>query len=140
MRVHTIATLCGLALLPVRVSQADDALFQRLGGMAGLQRIMSDTVDRASHDPRIAWSFDNTNLDRLKHRLAEHACSLTGGPCTPPDRSMGAVHRHLALAERDFNALVEDLQDAMDEAGVSFRTQLQLLALMAPMKREIVAP
>ncbi len=51
---------------------------------------------------------------------------------------MGPAHRHLGLTEADFNALVGHLQDAMPAAGTPFRAQLRLLALLAPMKREIV--
>ena len=36
-----------------------------------------------------------------------------------------------------FNALVEDLQIAMDKRGIPFRAQNRLLAKLAPMYREI---
>ena len=113
-------------------------LFEQLGGMAGIERIVSGTVDRSVADPRIAWSFDNTNHDRLKRLIAQQVCNLSGGPCPRRERGMGPAHRHLGLREARFNALVENLQDAMDEAGTPFRAQLRLLRLLAPMKWEIV--
>jgi hemoglobin len=131
-----LALLC---LLPGRAAPAaEEALFQDLGGMPGIERIVAGLVDRSVADPRIAWSFDNVNHARLKRLIAQQVCHLSGGPCPRRDRGMGAAHRHLGLAEADFNALVENLQDAMDAAGTPFRTQLRLLALLAPMKREIV--
>ena len=36
------------------------------------------------------------------------------------------------------HALAEDLQHAMDDQGVAFRAQNQLLALLAPMHRDII--
>lgn len=116
-----------------------DALFGQLGGMPGIERIVSDTVDRSLADPRIAWSFDNTNHSRLKRLIAQQVCNLSGGPCPRRERGMGPAHRHLGLREAHFNALVEHLQDAMDAAGTPFRAQLRLLGLLAPMKREIVS-
>jgi hemoglobin len=116
----------------------DAALFDQLGGMGGIERIVSDTVDRSVADPRIAWSFDNTNHGRLKRLIAQQFCNLSGGPCPRRERGMGPAHRHLGLREAHFNALVENLQDAMDAAGTPFRAQLRLLRLLAPMKREIV--
>jgi len=113
-------------------------LFEALGGMTGIERIVGDMVDRAVADPRIGWSFDNTNHDRLKRLIAQQFCFLADGPCAKRERGMGSAHRHLGLRERDFNALVENLQDAMDAAGTPFRAQLRLLAILAPMKREIV--
>jgi hemoglobin len=38
----------------------------------------------------------------------------------------------------DFNALVEDLQLAMDDSEIPFATQNRLLAILAPMERDIV--
>lgn len=39
---------------------------------------------------------------------------------------------------KQFNALVEDLQVAMDKSGIPSRTQNKLLALLAPMQRIVV--
>lgn len=133
--VALAAALSACAPKPPR----DAALFEQLGGMAGIDRIVSDTIERSLADPRIAWSFDNTNHDRLKRLIARQVCSLSGGPCPRRERGMGPAHRHLDLREAHFNALVENLQDAMDAAGTPFRAQLRLLGLLAPMKREIVA-
>lgn len=121
---------------PARAGGA--SLFDQLGGLAGIERIVGDTVDRSLADPRIAWSFDNTNHEGLKRLIAQQVCHLSGGPCARRARGMGPAHRHLNLAEYHFNALVENMQDAMEAAGTPFRAQLRLLALLAPMKREIV--
>jgi len=138
MRSVLPAVALAAALSACAQPQRDSALFDQLGGMAGVERNVSDTVDRSLADPRIAWSFDNTNHDRLKRLIARQVCNLSGGPCPRRERGMGPAHRHLGLGEAHFNALVENLQDAMDAAGTPFRAQLRLLRLLAPMKREIV--
>ncbi len=114
------------------------SLYDDLGAEAGVRRIVDGMVERALADPRIAFAFDNTNHDRLRGLIAQQFCHLAGGPCAARPRGMGPAHTHLGLRERHFLALVEDLQDSMDAAGVPFRTQNRLLALLAPMKREIV--
>ncbi len=53
---------------------------------------------------------------------------------------MTTAHADLDIAPRQFNAIVEDLQDSMEAEGIPFRTQNRLLALLAPMHRDIVAP
>jgi len=65
-------------------------------------------------------------------------CELTGGPCHFHGISMTGSHAYLELQDRHFNALVEDLQNAMDTQKVPFRTQNRLLAILAPMRRDIV--
>ena len=63
---------------------------------------------------------------------------MSGGPCKYTGKDMHKVHKPLHINTLQFNALVEDLQTAMDRNHVPFRTQNRLLALLAPMKRDIV--
>ncbi len=114
-------------------------LFDDLGGRPGLTRIADGTLHRASLDPRIKDKFDDADMERLQGLLMLHLCVVSGGPCRYPGRDMKTAHADLNLAPRHFNAMVENLQDAMDAEGVPFRTQNRLLALLAPMHRDIVA-
>jgi hemoglobin len=123
-----------LAATPLRAATLWDAL----GGEAAVTRVVTRTIDDAAVDPRIAHTFDNTNLVRLKRLLVQQICSLTGGGCAVRNRTMAAAHAHLGLTELHFNALVELMQQAMDAEAIPFRTQNRLLAILAPMKREIV--
>jgi hemoglobin len=126
------------ALAFIHVARADDALYRALGERVNLERIVDGAVARWIADPRIADTFDNLNLDRFKRRLTDQLCELAGGPCHYTGRNMYLSHKGLHLDIVQFNALVEDLQDAMDTAKVPFWTQNRLLALLAPMKRDIV--
>lgn len=138
LRRHVPAAVALLAAHGAPSSAAASALFEQLGGLPGVERIASGLVDRSASDPRVAWAFDNTNHERLKRLIAQQVCALSGGPCPLRERGIGPAHRHLGLAERHFNAVVEHLQDSMEAAGTPFRAQLRLLALLAPLKREIV--
>jgi hemoglobin len=120
------------------VARADDALYRDLGRRANLERIVDDATARWLADARIADMFGNLNLDRFRRRLTDQLCELTGGPCRYTGRNMYLTHKGLHLGILQFNALVEDLQDAMDETGIPFATQNRLLAILAPMKRDIV--
>ena len=96
-------------------------------------------IDTAVADPRTADKLDNIAIPRLKQRIVEQVCELTGGPCHFHGISMKGAHAYLHLHDRHFNAMVEDLQNAMDKAGVPFATQNRLLAILAPMHRDIVS-
>ena len=114
------------------------ALYDDLGGREGITRIINDLLDVELKDARIKHAFDDTNIDRLKGLLVQQFCELSGGPCHYKGRSMAASHKGLHLTNRDFNALVEDLQIAMDRSNIPFRIQNRLLALLAPMQRDTV--
>jgi hemoglobin len=140
--MHGIIRLAAFALVLLGVAGPARAstLYDDLGGKPGLTAIVGDMVDRAVADPRIKDKLDNINLTRLKSRIAEQFCTLTGGPCHFKGISMKGAHAYLHLHDTHFNALVEDLQAAMDKAGIPFFTQNRLLALLAPMHKDIVNP
>jgi hemoglobin len=51
---------------------------------------------------------------------------------------MKTVHERMGVDTRQFNALAEDLQISLAENGVANSTQNRLIALLAPMKRDVV--
>jgi len=117
---------------------ADDSLYQHLGGQDGIVKIANLTTDNFLADNRIKATFYNTNMDRFRKLLAEQLCSVSGGPCKYTGRSMAESHKGLHLHNKDFNAVVEDLERAMDAQGIPFATQNRLLAILAPMQHDIV--
>ena len=114
------------------------SLYERLGGEAGIAAITEGLLLRSADDPRIRDDFAEADIVHLYTMLAEHLCAITGGPCTYTGRDMKAAHAGLGLTEADFNALVENLVDAMSERGVPIAAQNELLALLAPMRGEVI--
>jgi hemoglobin len=138
-----VALLLALALgaTPQLAAAADGPLtpvFEQFGGKTGLARLMDDFMDYLLADPRTRPFFADRDEDRIKLLLAEQFCALLDGPCTYNGRDMKATHADLAIREEHFNALVEDLQLAMDKNGIAFPAQNKLLAKLAPMYRVII--
>lgn len=113
-------------------------LYQALGELPGLRALMDDTVQRLRADPRIGEQFKDANLGNLAKQLADQACQLAGGPCVYKGPDMKEAHANMDVKRSDFNALVEVLQQSMDARGIAFTRQNQLLALFAPMHRDVV--
>jgi hemoglobin len=116
----------------------DRAVFEAFHGKDGIHRIVEAFVERNFADPRIADFFAASDKVRLKRTLKEQFCYLLGGGCDYTGRDMTQSHKDQGTTKRDFNALVENLQWAMDKEGVPFRAQNKLLAKLAPMQRDIV--
>jgi hemoglobin len=136
-----IGLLLSLLLAGSASAQADsgnDALYHALGGKPGITALMDDFVDRLRVDPRIGRMFDKTKPAILKEQLRDQVCQLSGGPCRYEGDTMKAAHADLGIRKADFNALVEVLQVAMDARQIPFREQNRLLALLAPMHRDII--
>ena len=107
-------------------------------GQPGIQRIVDGMVDRNLHDPRIADIFKGQDHVRLRRVLFEQFCYLIGAGCTYSGRDMRSSHENLGIQQKDFNALVENLQAAMHAEKVPFAAQNRLLARLAPMHRDII--
>ena len=124
------------ATAPTRTTNS--ALFDTFGGKAGLAQLMDDFMVRLLADPRTAPHFKPANQERVKEQLVDQFCVAMGGPCVYKGADMKSAHANLDITKGDFNALVEVLQQAMDARGIAFGAQNQLLALLAPLHRDVI--
>lgn len=116
----------------------DDSLYQSLGGQPGLVALIDDFMDRLLADARMRPFFKDANQQHVKDELFAQFCELAGGPCKRQGPDMKQAHEAMDITRADFNALVEVLQQSMAARGIAFRIQNRLLALLAPMHRDIV--
>ena len=117
---------------------AGHEVFDAFHGQEGIGRIIDTLMVSAHTDPRLSDIFHAADFERLTRLLKEQVCYILGGPCHYTGRDMHASHADQGLQIRDFDALVEDLQAAMDKEHVQVWAQNRLLAKLAPMKRMVV--
>ena len=118
----------------------DDQLYKAFGEKPGLVSLMDDFMTRLLADPRTGPHFRPANQQHVKEQLVEQLCALGGGPCVYKGADMKSSHANLDITKSDFHALVEVLQQSMDARGIAFSQQNQMLALLAPMHRDIITP
>ena len=128
----------GVLFLLCTCAHADEPLFFRMGGEAKLKAAVDELVVVMLADERINFVFAQTDLTRFKFLLYTQLCELAGGPCIYDGRDMRTAHAKLPISTAHFNALTEDLYIAFDRVGVSYALQNQMVALLAPMQRDIV--
>ena len=114
------------------------SLYERLGGIDAIRAVVDDFVGNVAADKRINKFFAKTDIARLKGNLVNQICQGTGGPCTYTGRSMKETHAGMGVRSRDFNALVGDLGKTLKKFKVPAREQRELVAILAPMKKDIV--
>src|SRR5262245_60420374 len=141
-RMLLSAAVAAVFACSLSISSADAhqqrTLYQRLGGYKAIQAVVDEAVKNIAADKRINQFFANANIPRLRRQLADQICMASGGPCVYRGRSMKAAHRGLGVDGDDFNALVEDLGKALNKFRVPAREQRELVALLAPLKKDIV--
>lgn len=134
-----LASLSFALLSSTASAQQAPSLYNQLGEKAGITKVVDTFVGNIAKDARINGMFASTNIPRLKTLLVEQVCEVSGGPCKYTGRDMKASHTGMGVNRTHFNALVEDLQAAMSTEGIPFGVQNELLAVLAPMYRDIIA-
>ncbi|MEP6938401.1 MAG: group 1 truncated hemoglobin [Rudaea sp.] len=138
--------ILGLVVAPSALADENPApadasllpVYKEFGEKPGLVALMDDLMIELVNDPRTRPFFADVDQKHVKAELVDQFCVILGGPCVYTGKGMQEVHAKLAITEGSFNALVEDLQVAMNKHDIPFRSQNKLLQKLAPMHREVI--
>jgi hemoglobin len=139
----TMLTVRGFPLILLMLATAAHAgptLYERIGGQAKLKATVDEFTNLILADDRINFTFADSDMNKFKKLIFEQLCEITQGPCKYTGRDMHEAHAKLNLNNAQFNALAEDLYIAFDRVHVPYRVQNQVVALLAPMQRDVVKP
>jgi hemoglobin len=123
---------------------AKPSLYDRLGGVYNIAVVVDDLIDRVMGDSRLNA---NPRVDEAHHRVSaqgfkflatEMVCWAAGGPQQYSGRSMGDAHRHLMITAEEWNAFMDDVQQALDKFGVPQPEQEELKAIVESTRESIV--
>jgi len=116
------------------------SLYARLGGADGVHALVNQAVDNITHDLRVGHFFADTDLEPFKKSFATLIGQVTGGPEKYTGRDMKTTHSGLGIHEADFKALIEDVGRALDQVQAGEKEKAELIALLTPMKKDIIEP
>ena len=137
MRHIRLITSIACGLLFGSLAHAE-TLYEQMGGEAKMRAISEEFTNAILADPRINFTFANTDLAKFRQLIFEQFCNLTDGPCKYTGRSMQESHDKLNVTNAQFNALAEDLYIAFERVHVPYHLQNKLMVLLAPMQKDIV--
>lgn len=95
------------------------SLYQRLGGLDGVSRIVLDMYERVLESSRLEPFFANVDMRRLVEHQASFLASVVGGPASYSDAELKSIHAHLDIDSRAFREMLEQLRAALIEHHVS---------------------
>ncbi|MGG5891174.1 group I truncated hemoglobin [Falsiroseomonas sp. HC035] len=149
IRTSTLGVLSFLAvgaLLPVQAQTATEVyptvsgtrVLEDFGGLDGIRALMEEFERELIANPTTQPFFGNRDNTALKARLVEQVCQILNGGCVYTGRTMRESHAGMGVNQAQFYALVEALQAAMEQRRIPFASQNRLLAVLAPMHRDII--
>jgi hemoglobin len=154
MKINMFRNVFGwllLACVVVTTSCSDDdddkkmeaTLYTRLGGIDAIAAVTDQFLANVAADnminERFAPAVENpSRLQLLRNNLIDQICQGAGGPCVYKGKTMLAAHQGMNITEDEFNALVGDLVEALDQFSVPEKEKNELLGILGPMKSDIV--
>lgn len=132
-------TLIAITLyLSACASQPEQSVYQQLGGQEKVTEIVQNFIYEIEFNETIFEYFKETDIQRFHDKLIEHICVHTGGPCEYTGDTMEQVHSGMQITEADFNLTVDLLVNAMTKANIPHRLQNKVLAIFAPMRKQMI--
>ena len=120
------------------------SLYERLGGVYSIATVVDDLIDRVMSDARLNA---NSLVDEAHHRVSpagfkyyvtEMVCEAAGGPQKYSGRSMRDSHQDLRITAGEWEAFLDDFQQALNKFGVPQAEQAELKAIVASTRADIV--
>jgi hemoglobin len=143
VQLVALALLVAFATTAGFAAMAEKSLYTRLGGKKAIAAVVDEFVARVAADKRIngffkATASDPKRLAKFKGNLVNQICQGSGGPCKYTGKDMKTAHKGMGITAADFDVLVEDLTGALNKFKVGKKEQSDLLALLGPLKKDIV--
>jgi hemoglobin len=126
------------------LTSPQSSLYERLGGVYAIAAVVDDFIDRLMDDPRLNA---NPLVDEAHHRVSkagfkylvtEQVCWAAGGPQKYTGRSMRDSHEHLKITAGEWESFLDDLRQTLDKFQVPAAEQVELFAIVASTKEDIV--
>src|SRR6266487_2467946 len=124
--------------------EAEETLYERLGGVYSIAVVVDDFIDRIMVDPRLNA---NPRVDEAHHRVSaqgfkyyvtEQVCWAAGGPQTYSGRTMADTHRDLLISGEEWDAFMDDFHQSLARFNVPERETAELVAIVESTKDDIV--
>ena len=83
------------------------------------------------YDEQLRGYFDETNMESLRSHQTEFLSMVMGGPADYSGREMREAHATLDISQADFMILVDYLEKALTQNGVSETQTAEILSAVA---------
>ncbi len=113
-------------------------LYQRLGGKDAINAVVRDLLANGAQDARLKPRLAGMDAAKCERQLTDLLCEATGGPCKYSGRDMKTAHAGRNVSETEWQAFAENLTRTFDRFNVPARERSELLAMLVPMKTDIV--
>jgi hemoglobin len=121
-------------------------LWDRLGGEAGVTKIVDDFVNAVVADPKVDFfrhgkiKPEADEITKMKREMVEQVSQAAGGPFKYTGPDMKKIHKDMGITGQQFDAAVGHLKNALRKNNVAEKDAATVLAAVNATRGEVVAP
>lgn len=117
-------------------------LYERLGGAAGIRRIVDGTVAAHMDNPLIGHRFQPyadrpERVEEIKQHTCDFFAAGSDGPDAYTGRSMTEAHRGMEIDDAEYDSAANDILKTMKALNYDAETRAEVGAILDSLKPEI---
>ncbi|MHB1426055.1 MAG: group I truncated hemoglobin [Gemmataceae bacterium] len=126
--------------------KASKTLWDRLGGEAGVTKVVDDFVNLTAPDAKVdffrrgKYKLTAEQVTKMKRELIEQISQASGGPLKYTGPDMKTVHKGMGITDAQFDAAAANLKKALEKNNVAAEDVKKVLNAVAGYRKEIVEP
>lgn len=113
-------------------------MFERYGGIERVSDLVMALYDRVLASERLAPFFRGCDMRRLVEHQAKYIASVMDGPPSYSEAQLRDLHAHVAIADADFDEMLDHFRAAMAEKGYAAANVETVIRRLAGLRRVIV--
>ncbi|WP_026713165.1 group I truncated hemoglobin [Flavobacterium daejeonense] len=119
------------------------SLFERLGGLKGIEAIVDDIVELHMNNPNVKSRFlplkDNPeHFAEVRQHLISFLAFGSGGPVEYKGKDMTAAHKGMNISNGEYMNVVDDIMTALDKNNIDEQTKKDVLFIAYSLKATMV--
>ena len=91
------------------------SIFERVGGMRTVSRIIRDFYGSVMDEPGLEPYFRGVDMSRLIDHQTKFVAFVMGGPASFTDEHIARVHAHLGIDGPSFESVILILRETMED-------------------------
>ena len=115
------------------------SLYDRLGRVDGITRIVGDVMDAHLANPAIKTRFEaSKDLDHARKMAVEFFCAGCGGPECYTGRDLLVAHKGMNISEQEYMAAMDDILLALEKNDIDPATRGEVTAILYSLKGQVI--
>lgn len=121
----------------------ETTLYNRLGEVKGITKLVDDIVDYHMNNPVIKSRYlplkeSPEHFAMIRQHTIHFFCAGAGGPQTYGGKGMVGAHKGMNVSEQEFIAVIDDVMEAMGKNNYGETEKKDVLAILYSLKPEVI--